>query len=460
MGNLGRALAAYRGFAERGFRVIALLDGDPRVVGERVAGPAGAADGATSPGLVADDGLAIGVIATPSEGAQQACDDLVAAGVRSVLNFAPGRARGARRRRRAQGRPVDRAADPRLPRPEGRRAGRGRRHEPRRPRAVAPRRPAVPPRVGRPRPRGAHRARGRRAALRARQRGRRGLDVQPHRGVCRVPHLPRCARRHRPPPWRRCARSTAPSSSRTCSSTTRTAASRTSSRSPPGSTRWPSARRRSSGQVRRSLARAQRHGHVGPALNGVLQQALRVAQAGAHRDRHRPRERLARAGRAHPRRGRARRPGRPVGARRRRRRHGRPRRDDRRARRRPHRRRRQPQPRPRPHGRRAGRGHRPTAGRPARRPRRRRRRHLLHRGARPGRARRRRPRGARPSGRPPPGLRRPRPAARRRPRGRRTCPAPPASGSASSARTSPTPAPPPRSPRRPTSSPARWPRTC
>jgi glutamyl-tRNA reductase len=32
------------------------------------------------------------------------------------------------------------------------------------------------------------------------------------------------------------------------------------------------------GQVRRSLARAQRHGHVGPALNAVLQQALRVAK--------------------------------------------------------------------------------------------------------------------------------------------------------------------------------------
>ena len=38
MGNLGRALAAYRGFAERGFRVIALLDGDPRVVGVKVSG--------------------------------------------------------------------------------------------------------------------------------------------------------------------------------------------------------------------------------------------------------------------------------------------------------------------------------------------------------------------------------------------------------------------------------------
>lgn len=88
MGNLGRALAAYRGFAERGFRVIALLDGDPRVVGEDLAGQR-VRPMADLPGLVADDGLAIGVIATPSEGAQNACDDLVAAGVRSVLNFAP-----------------------------------------------------------------------------------------------------------------------------------------------------------------------------------------------------------------------------------------------------------------------------------------------------------------------------------------------------------------------------------
>ena len=88
MGNLGRALAAYRGFAERGFRVIALLDGDPRLVGEEVADQR-VRPMEDLPRLVADDGLAIGVIATPPEGAQQACDDLVAAGVRSVLNFAP-----------------------------------------------------------------------------------------------------------------------------------------------------------------------------------------------------------------------------------------------------------------------------------------------------------------------------------------------------------------------------------
>ena len=88
MGNLGRALAAYRGFAERGFRVIALLDGDPRLVGEEVAGQQVRAM-EDLPRLVAQDGLAIGVIATPPEGAQQACADLVAAGVRSLLNFAP-----------------------------------------------------------------------------------------------------------------------------------------------------------------------------------------------------------------------------------------------------------------------------------------------------------------------------------------------------------------------------------
>jgi redox-sensing transcriptional repressor len=88
MGNLGRALAAYRGFEERGFRVIALLDGSPRVIGEVVSGQR-VRPMADLTSLVAEQGLAIGVIATSPEGAQQACDDLVAAGVRSVLTFAP-----------------------------------------------------------------------------------------------------------------------------------------------------------------------------------------------------------------------------------------------------------------------------------------------------------------------------------------------------------------------------------
>jgi redox-sensing transcriptional repressor len=88
MGNLGHALAAYSGFATRGFRVVALLDQDTSLHGEQIAGlsvrPMDCLDE-----LVAEQGLAIGVIATPAASAQQVCDQLVAAGVRSILNFAP-----------------------------------------------------------------------------------------------------------------------------------------------------------------------------------------------------------------------------------------------------------------------------------------------------------------------------------------------------------------------------------
>ena len=88
MGNLGRALAAYAGFADRGFSVIALLDRDPALVGEEVAGLA-VRPMTDLAELVATDGLAIGVVATPAASAQEACDALVAAGVLSILNFAP-----------------------------------------------------------------------------------------------------------------------------------------------------------------------------------------------------------------------------------------------------------------------------------------------------------------------------------------------------------------------------------
>ncbi len=88
MGNLGRALAAYRGFATRGFKVVAVLDHDERLVGLRAAGLVVQAM-ADLPALVREQGLAIGVIATPPESAQDVSDQLVAAGVRSILNFAP-----------------------------------------------------------------------------------------------------------------------------------------------------------------------------------------------------------------------------------------------------------------------------------------------------------------------------------------------------------------------------------
>jgi redox-sensing transcriptional repressor len=88
IGNLGHALANYKGFAARGFRVAALLDVDPAKIGERV-GEQEIAHLDRLPELVRDRGIAIGVIATPAEAVQAAGDRLVEAGIRSILNFAP-----------------------------------------------------------------------------------------------------------------------------------------------------------------------------------------------------------------------------------------------------------------------------------------------------------------------------------------------------------------------------------
>jgi len=88
LGNLGHALAAYSGFATRGFQVVALLDRDRAIVGRKIAGMiVGSVDDLEQ--VVADHGVAIGVIATPAASAQEVCDRFVAAGVGSVLNFAP-----------------------------------------------------------------------------------------------------------------------------------------------------------------------------------------------------------------------------------------------------------------------------------------------------------------------------------------------------------------------------------
>ena len=88
VGNLGHALAGYGGFASRGFRIAALLDTDPARVGEELAGlRVQHVDELDE--VVRRSGASIGVIATPAAAAQSVCDRLVAAGVTSILNFAP-----------------------------------------------------------------------------------------------------------------------------------------------------------------------------------------------------------------------------------------------------------------------------------------------------------------------------------------------------------------------------------
>jgi redox-sensing transcriptional repressor len=88
IGNLGHALANYSGFSSRGFRTVALLDADPVRHGQVVAGMK-IRSFEELDAIVREHGVTIGVIATPASAAQDVCDQMVAAGVSSVLNFAP-----------------------------------------------------------------------------------------------------------------------------------------------------------------------------------------------------------------------------------------------------------------------------------------------------------------------------------------------------------------------------------
>ncbi len=87
-GNLGQALAGYGGFGDRGFPVGGIVDVDPAKVGTVVGGVRVRHVDELAQ-VVRSRNLAIGVIATPGSAAQEAADALVAAGVTSLLNFAP-----------------------------------------------------------------------------------------------------------------------------------------------------------------------------------------------------------------------------------------------------------------------------------------------------------------------------------------------------------------------------------
>jgi len=88
IGNLGAALANYGGFGSRGFPVAALVDADPSKVGAKI-GDLTVRHIDELPLIVSELGAAIGIIATPASVAQSVADRMVAAGITSVLNFAP-----------------------------------------------------------------------------------------------------------------------------------------------------------------------------------------------------------------------------------------------------------------------------------------------------------------------------------------------------------------------------------
>lgn len=88
VGNLGRALASYDGFERRGFRLVALLDADPGVIGQRV-GARLVQPITDLEQVLAHHRVSMAVLTIPAAHAQAMADRLVAAGVRSILSFAP-----------------------------------------------------------------------------------------------------------------------------------------------------------------------------------------------------------------------------------------------------------------------------------------------------------------------------------------------------------------------------------
>ncbi len=88
MGNLGQALAGYKGFGKRGFRISALFDKDVGRVGQAV-GELVIEHVDDLERSLKEKEISIAIIATPAPAAQETAERLVAAGVRSILNFAP-----------------------------------------------------------------------------------------------------------------------------------------------------------------------------------------------------------------------------------------------------------------------------------------------------------------------------------------------------------------------------------
>src|SRR6266511_2087039 len=88
-GNLGHALSNYKGFSERGFRIVSLVDNDQDKVGEPI-GDMAVEHIDRLPEIVRREDVAIGVICTPAGAAREVADRMVAAvkGGRAALDLA------------------------------------------------------------------------------------------------------------------------------------------------------------------------------------------------------------------------------------------------------------------------------------------------------------------------------------------------------------------------------------
>jgi len=88
MGDMGHALARYNGFGNRGFQVTMLFDNNPKKIGQIVNGlEIFDVDGMLN--KIRDNKVKIAILAVPASAAQSVADQLVKAGIKSILNYAP-----------------------------------------------------------------------------------------------------------------------------------------------------------------------------------------------------------------------------------------------------------------------------------------------------------------------------------------------------------------------------------
>ena len=87
-GNLGRALMAYRGFDTKGFKLVAVFDTDPAKVGKKQ-GHFTIQPLSELAETIARENIRLAILAVPADSGQEVADQLVAAGIRGLMNFAP-----------------------------------------------------------------------------------------------------------------------------------------------------------------------------------------------------------------------------------------------------------------------------------------------------------------------------------------------------------------------------------
>jgi redox-sensing transcriptional repressor len=88
VGHLGRAILAYDGFQPQGFIIVEAFDSDPELVGEKVAGLK-VRPTADLTRYLEERQVDIGIVAVPAQAAGPLINELVAGGVRAILNYAP-----------------------------------------------------------------------------------------------------------------------------------------------------------------------------------------------------------------------------------------------------------------------------------------------------------------------------------------------------------------------------------